>query len=404
MALCALLAGAIAPAFGQWEQVPSGTTSYLKDIFFLNDSVGYCVGGGDVYGFPNGEQAVVLSSLDGGSTWSTVLQEAGVAFTELAAKGDTVVCCGRSMAVPSLLWTSFDNGLTWERDTLSVLGVQDLSFLGADLLFRSGQDLVRFDFDTRAAQTLFIPNTVDIYGRDREKLYLMTTQKSLHSSADHGLSWDTIPCLMADSLGPWSESYGETLFASGDTITVKLTYMDFIAYTTDHGENWTSFTTNMAGHVAFRSLDTLYAYIEGQQSGLINVSTDRGISGVQQQQLGTRVSKIFFQRGTNLGWACGDNGIIFKTTNGGFATGMPDWMAPPTPITVKPNPAHDGITLVVPSGTQVVSIALLDSSLKQVRHYHSSARVLSTQGLATGSYLLKIDTDQGTQNIKVMLQ
>ncbi len=403
-ALCALLIGAIGPVSGQWEQVQSGTTSFLKDIFFLNDSMGYCVGGGDMYGYPNAEQAVVLRSLDGGSTWGTALQDTGVAFTELAAKGDTVVCFGRSMAIPSLLWTSFDKGTTWQRDTLGVQGIQDLSFFTDDLLFLSGQDLVRMNLSTLTAQTLFIPNTASVYGRDGNRLYLMTTQKSIHSSADGGQTWDTIPCFMADSLGMWTESDGEALFASGDTIAVKLTYNAVSAYTTDHGLHWTPYFSPFAAQVQFNSLDTMYGYHVAATTGGISISTDRGLTAQLQQQLGNRIGKLSFLPGTGRGWACGENGMISKTTNGGFATVVPDRMAPPAQITVQPNPAHNRLTLVVPSGMHVESIELLDSTQKRVRHYHASTRELNTQGLATGQYILQVGTGLGSQIIKVQLQ
>lgn len=403
-ALCALLIGTIAPAFSQWVQVPSGTTSYLKDIFFLNDSKGYAVGGGDSYGFPNDEQAVVLRSLDGGSTWSTVLQDTGIAFTEVAAKGDTVICLGRSMAVPSLLWITFDNGDTWQCDTLSVLGVQDLSFIGGDLLFLSYQNLVHFNLDTHAAQTLFIPNTVSIYGLDGEKIYLMTTHKSVHSGADNGLSWDTIPCYMADSIGMWTESDGEILYASGDTIAINLSYTPVFTYTMDHGQNWISYGTPFGGNVEYVSLDRMYGYSASSSTGAITISNDRGVNVNLQQQFGVPISKVFFLPQSDHGWACGGAGAIFTTTNGGLSTGSLDKLAMPPMITVQPNPVHGQVRVVVPIGMRVESMELLDSTLKVVKRFSPSARKLDITEVPTGSYLLQVGTDRGIQIIHLVVQ
>lgn len=402
-ALCALLIGGIAPAFGQWVQVASGTTSSLKDIYFINDSVGFCVGGGSLIGFPNQDTAVVLRSLDGGETWSTVFQESLVAFSSVMAKGDTVVCFGRSSSTDGLLWSSYDNGTSWMKDTLAS-GINfggHAAFLGPDVLYTSLQDLVLLDQAAHTTQTLFIPNNMALFSIDANYVYVVSMEKALYRSADEGLNWDPIPCILSDSVGPWQISEMKVLYVAGDTVIITGSYNHVFAYTTDLGLNWTVDVYGVGGDMEIVSLDTLYGYVN---SSSIIVSTDRGVSSQVQQQLSSTVRKIFLLRGTQQGWVCGDNGMIYKTTNGGFATGVPDRMALPAQITIQPNPAHDRITMVVPIGMKVESIELLDSAMKRVRHFHVGVRLLNTQGLATGPYLLKINTDQGTQSIKVLLQ
>ncbi len=400
--LCALLIGTIAPVFSQWEPMPSGTTSYLKDIFFLNDSVGYCVGGGDSYGFPNAEQAVVLRSMDGGATWSTVLQDTGVAFTEVTAKGDTVVCFGRSMAATGLLWSSFNNGNSWAADTLTWLfeNARNPVFYGPDIILLSGQDLLKLDLDTHVPETLFVANNASLFDMDGSSIYLLSMERHLFRSTDGGSNWGPIPCLF-DSLGPWQGDIMQTLYSTGDTILITVGYNPATVYTTDLGLNWTWYEGTSGPNAVFTSLDTIYIYVNSET---IIVSTDRGVSSQVQQTLPFTIGKVFFLPDTDHGWACGENGMIYKTTNGGFSTGVAERPSRSGHITVQPNPAHGEVTLVVPDGIQVKSIELLDSTLKRVRLYQSSVRVLNTEGLAHEQYLLQVITDQGTQSIKVVLQ
>ena len=399
----ALLIGCVVSAAAQWEQVASETNSSLKDIFFTNDVVGFCVGGGDMYGFPNQEQAVILRTLDGGDTWTTVFQDSLVAVHCVSAKGDTVVCFGRSMAVTGLLWTSYDHGTSWMLDTLAWLGgnAYNPEFYGSELLFLTGQDLLRLDLATHLAETLFVANNASLFTIDGLKLFLMSMDKALHTSINGGLNWLSIPSILSDSIGSWTLSDIDEIFANGDEIAINLTYIDGVASTTNLGQNWSWYETSF-GHATFASLDTIYGYGNGAE---IHVSTDRGQNIALQQTLNSTIRKTFFLHGTQNGWVCGDNGMIYRTANGGFPTGVGQAIVrEDLGIAVRPNPSQDQLVLSVPLQLQVESIELLDSAMKRVRTFPESSRTLDTQGVALGNYVLKVTTDRGVQSIKIILQ
>lgn len=399
--LYALLVAAASPAFCQWAAVPSGTTSYLKDIFFLNDSEGYCVGGGDMYGYPNDEQAVVLRTHDGGATWSTVLQHAGVAFTAVAAKGDTVLCFGRSMATTGLVWTSNDGGTTWNADTLTWLthDVVKPAFHGSDLLFLAGQDLLKLDLDTHLPQTLFIANNAGLYGLDGNDVYVFSVDRHLHKSADGGSTWVPIPCLF-DSPGPWQGEILQELFCAGDTIVISVAYNPTIVYTTDRALHWTWHERAIGPNPVHVSLDTVYSY---SNTGEISVSTDLGISSEVQYSQAFPIGRLFFLPGSGQGWACGKNGSILKTQNRGFATGVAERKMTTELITLRPNPTHDQVSLMVPNDLRVERLELVDSALKHVRAFPASSRELPLPGIPAGTYWLRVETNRGHQDVRLVV-
>lgn len=54
-----------------WEQHPSGTSSQLRDITFIDDQTGWIVGG-DVEPYSQESVGVILKTTDGGHTWSRI--------------------------------------------------------------------------------------------------------------------------------------------------------------------------------------------------------------------------------------------------------------------------------------------------------------------------------------------
>ena len=49
-------------AFSQWEEVNSNTTETLTDIFFIDESNGYCIG----------NNGTIIKTYDSGNTWTNI--------------------------------------------------------------------------------------------------------------------------------------------------------------------------------------------------------------------------------------------------------------------------------------------------------------------------------------------
>lgn len=108
-----LILNVVTSVSAQWTALPSGTTQNLHKIAFRGASVGYCVGGGDDYGYPvTGKKGVVLRTANGGASWAVMVQDSTMGFTELAINGDTVIAFGRTQVDP-IMARSTDNGITW---------------------------------------------------------------------------------------------------------------------------------------------------------------------------------------------------------------------------------------------------------------------------------------------------
>lgn len=77
--------------YGQWIQVNSGTNILLHDLFLVDSTVGYCVGGGDVWGSSTSPGGV-LKTTDGGSSWNSVYFDSLLSLTEVVANENKVFC------------------------------------------------------------------------------------------------------------------------------------------------------------------------------------------------------------------------------------------------------------------------------------------------------------------------
>ncbi len=102
----------------------------------------------------------------------------------------------------------------------------------------------------------------------------------------------------------------------------------------------------------------------------------------------------------SLGFLCGRDGKIYKTSSG--ATSLADPL-PGVKFTIYPNPASTVVNLKLESDVTIQHIRLTDISGKTIRVFRKEEKTLSVENIANGTYFLQIQTNEGTFTEKIVL-
>ncbi|MBK7524990.1 MAG: T9SS type A sorting domain-containing protein [Saprospiraceae bacterium] len=90
-----------------WEMQTGPFSSYLNDVFFVNESIVFCTG----------SQGTILKSTDGGNNWQKMNSGTGLTLQSIFFVNDTIgVAVGGFPSSPVILKTK-DGGLSWNSVT-----------------------------------------------------------------------------------------------------------------------------------------------------------------------------------------------------------------------------------------------------------------------------------------------
>ncbi|RYD58983.1 MAG: hypothetical protein EOP56_01775 [Sphingobacteriales bacterium] len=253
----------------QVQQLDSHTTDRLNEVMFINDSIGFAVGGQRFY------TATLLTTRDGGSTWEThSFPEAGKGLYGITTDNNgTIYICG----FDGKLLYSEDKGTTWQFNQLSIWdSYKGLAFAGDKGLAIGGISFSK-GFITQ----------------------LSNKNVSLHDTTAYELN----DIEMTDD---------NTGYISGFGVVMK---------TTDGGNTWAMQDINNDNFSAICVWDKLHAWVCGY-NGSIHYTENGGdkwekLKGANAA-LGSkhRLLDILFTNPTD-GWACGEEGLLLYTQDGG---------------------------------------------------------------------------------------
>jgi len=376
-------------SYSQWTTQEISTNAELRDVFFLNNDVGW------VSGNTNG-QGIIFRTIDGGNSWDSIStvpygimdltfvdsltgwgnllsnQEEGVyktidgGFTwELVIEGwseceffnqNEGVLLDHDSPYP---FYSTDNGgasynLTDTLNELYVMGMGHIDFINPDTGFiikHFGVQQVTYerlaittDGGFTWQEKVCPSKTFDIFFLDKDNGYaqiLSGGEKGLHKTTNSADSWDKVYFYDVDDVFFTSPDLG-WLISNGDII-----------HTNDGGLNW------------------------------------------ETQHSGTHILHDVYFTDNNNGWIVGKNGLILHTNNGG-AVGVDENNEIQSEIKVFPNPAKgktnihytldatQDVTISVQNITgQVVKTVLLGKNVDGIYN-------LDCTPFAQGAYLITI--------------
>ena len=276
----------------QWTPSSSGTTNTLHDVFFLNEN----------YGATVGDSSTILLTTNGGTTWQPLTINTKSALQSVEIIGIDTILAAAGTYFEGEVYLTTNGGADWE-----------LVAEGVDLA-QSGND------------------------------YFTLNSETILRSEDKGKTWGKTDIQIGGTtlLERLHFPKGSVGYAIGN-ISGFVSYSTFVYRSVDEGQTWTSLFTpdfpNSNAYTAadFPSADTAYIFtnqqvrfLPGPLNQLIK-AYNFYFDSVQTQQwrfeselvndsLPTYIYDAqFFDNQT--GYAVGENGNIYKTTNGGV-----DWV------------------------------------------------------------------------------
>ncbi len=307
---------------GSWHPVPSGVTSTLLDIDFVDPEHGWAVG----------QDGTIIATSDGGETW-----QKQVSGFELTIRGVDFIDTRTGWAVGhlGLILHTTDGGQNWSfRGHEAALGL-NLIHVGfsspgvgwivteqGGFTLRSsdgGETWVRQPFGSAQARS-------DAFILDNNRSWVALTSGGVISTANSGASWDQHKGINQVEIGAsgifflderrgWVAGWrGKQRGITSGVQFVKYLTDGMVAYTTDGGETWTRVdadTGKFLWDVVF--IDAQEGWAVGS-SGQTMHSTDGGRTWSPEPPATDSILRAITFSDSNTAWAVGENGAILKLT------------------------------------------------------------------------------------------
>lgn len=372
----------------QWTQVASGTSSDLNEIYFPVPDTGFIVGnqgvvlkttnGGqnwtklqlnvnvnllELYfldantGWLVGDAGTICKTTDGGATWSYHYLDSAINIdlqSVFALNSSDVIVGGSNTSANDYIFKSVDGGLTWQSATVE-------KFIWAVSILKIGM----------------VSNTV---GYAASRGFILKT-------TDGGWNWRITDTTSVFASAMFTILEDIAFFPGSDTLFTCGWYPAYLGKTSNGGQNW----SHSLGY-DYTNLDFVnpnVGYVGGW--GVIHKTIDGGLTYIDASAgdplLFTNVLSIDFTDEWR-GYACGKNGLIIKTNNGG-ATGLEDDNANQPLVVVYPNPSSNFFHLSDVSNVMVTDI------VGKVVFEESSTQVIDLSEKGVGVYFVHITDNSG---------
>lgn len=294
-----------------WAVQNSGTTQNLKDVFFVNNSLGFALG-----------DSGIIKTSDGGNTWSGIFSGTGLVKLHFPTATTGYVS---GMTNASLLKTT-DGGNTWNDISPNIPNYSGggIWFTSADTGYYAAGN---FSTDCKILKTsdggiswnTVFSDTTSIwisyfYFADANTGYATGSDGYVYKTTDAGNTWGGI--YMGGNY--WMSGVyffdGNTGFVSGGNMGGGT---HPIWKTTDGGANWQT-VLNLSGSggiswLQFADINTGYAvFAVNNGYGTLQKTTDGGNTWTNETTPGDSLYMVHFPSPA-IGYAVGKTGTILKT-------------------------------------------------------------------------------------------
>src|SRR5690606_12133092 len=349
----------------QWYQVSSNVSvEKLNDIVFIDDNVGFCVGGFNQSSTNPAGHGIILKSIDGGENWSIVYDNPDITSINYIVNVNNELIAFGSDSNNSYKFVSSDNGNTWQSIPLTY-SVWDVRTAGNIVFFKDnylGATLKK----TENGITSIVANGIGAYGVNANELvYTNYTYDTIFKSTDYGNTFQPLSGYPAEF--SQNQSTEAVMKSFGDTVIVHYTYPNATQFSLDDGNSWTHLYDGVNGseganYCEIVSNSLLMGSFNNELNAQVNFQPWEN-----QAVLTDKIRKIYIYD-ENLGFVIGDNGMIYKTTNvEGLSTN--DVNIEKKKIKIIPNPATDVLIIENTGNINIKSLELFDLSGKKVKDF-----------------------------------
>jgi len=397
----------------QWTDQVSGTTEDLHDIYFVNENTGYCVGangtilkttnGGDVWTSLSSDITTFLSSVyfvneNKGWVTSADITTASKGIYQTNDGGQTFFSL--ESVFRDIYNISSDEQLTYSK----MVGFKDDIVIFCAVFSSVSYRIITTDGGSTWSSFNLPANLYSVVSIVNESVFFASdyTPNHILKSTDGGISWEQMTGAVF-SFPPQRHKCFKIFDVHGN----GWAFLHYswnptnIIHVTENTINITTNSTFNGLPIAFFISNNIGYFIRtlsGQKT--IYKSTDGGYTyEVLSPVTSTSLYNIHFIN-EQIGFVCGQNGKIYKTTNGGLSIKESE----KTTLKIYPNPAKEKINLVFSDDIEIQNIQLLDMTGKVVKTCESLFNEINIQGIEKGIYLLSVKTKDNIITQKVVVE
>lgn len=381
----------------QWHQVNSNTTEDIAQLVFADVNTGYFVSNHSIF-----------KTTDEGENWTSVFEQSDMDIHAIGITNNEIYAFAKQSGVDKLILSS-DNGNTWSLSTINYYPKNVMSKTGK-IFFLDWNDNLRLK-KIDGSQTNILSNYSSVlFGIHQNEIIMVNdTYDTFYKSTDDGQNWSALlgfPDNFSDNNANWSQ-----IKSFGNTIVLTASYGASVHLSADNGNTWDIiYDENIPAANIILDSGHIYGMAQcnenGEFSACLTGSIDYGQTWevIQTGLLGSFIDYNLYFYDENIGFAYTDDGIIYKTSNGGgLNVGQPKNIE--KKIKVYPNP-----------GKEKVYIETNGLSLEQPRLYTLEGRqidinytqennqyILDVTHLAFGMYMLQLQNQAGEKVTKKLV-
>ena len=354
-----------------WTPQSSGTALVLGDVHFLNDATGFAVA----------DEGLLLSTTDGGGTWSSRVLSAGLDNQGIAFNPSGTV--GIIVTDDGAVWRTADGGATW---TLVPTGMQDgraAVAWGTDaVVWVAGRDAdAAVSTDAGATWTYrssgSAQRTEGMAAVGTQLAWVVNREGEIRHTANGGATWATQASGTTSDLKDIQMLNATTGYIAGSG--------NVVLKTTNGGATWTNVATSGVSGNGLFFLNATTGWVVAD-AGQIWFTSNAGASWALQPSGTTQsFNRVHFPSATR-GFAVGDGGTVVRFGGATTAGGDGPEVGRAT-LAVAPNPTR---------GTSAVTLSLPEAGPVTVVVYDALGRrvaLLHDGPLAAGGHRLEVGLD-----------
>lgn len=388
----------------QWYSVNSNTTENIKDLFMMDSFNGYCVGGGDEYGFPQGF-GIVMKTTDGGDNWETIYSKDSLSINKVYVLTDgpyeKLIAFATKNGSSYMLSTIINTpSLNWMLDSIPY-APYEVKLYNNVIFYLDNINGGLSKYQNGVITTnLLNTNDVSLYDISQSGLmYVSANVDSIYISIDTNNTNFTSLSQHPTNVLSSNQTLHASIMHNSDTIVFKGTYPSSIVYSTNLGLNWSH---NLGGgegkSLILESGKTISL---DQNSNKIRTTYDLGQNWNVVSINGAIFTGLACSKNNSSVFAFGKEGIIYKNN---ITIGISDTGNLKNKINIYPNPAKDVLQIEICENVDIDRIELFDINGKKIRIFRQDEIILNLSGLIAGEYILKILTKEGEFTQKVILE
>lgn len=301
-------------AVAQWIQQNSGTSSFLRDIEFLNRNTGWIVG----------DDGVILKTNNAGINWSFITNPAvgkplfGIHIVDsnvcyVVGWFETIIKTTNAGAN----WIVIRNGAFGSGSSYDAV-----FFINENTgwIAGTGQKVLRTTNggDSIITTPVFAGNLHDMYFKDAMTGVVTGSGTDMFKTSNGGISWNNI----AMPIGFRIPNFYKLTFVNNQHGWVAGSD-NRVFKTTDFGDTWDTLSrvpvNPLTASMRVASFINLNTGFVGGEQGYLYKSSDGGLSWIREVSgnFPPAMMKSIYLYNDSVGWATGGGGKIIYTTNGG---------------------------------------------------------------------------------------